>query len=108
MVEDFDPQARVVLGDQIVTSPLSTAFPADLLVGSVTRIENLPGGISRNVFVKPYVDVGALEFVAVLKWRQGQGDVVKTTTTTTVAATTTTTTTTTLPAGATTTIASAP
>jgi rod shape-determining protein MreC len=83
LVEDFEPQLTVLDGDQIVTSPLSTTFPADILVGSVSRIENLPGGISRNVFVKPYVDLGALEFVSVLKWRQGDPEVVKTTTTTT-------------------------
>jgi rod shape-determining protein MreC len=83
LVEDFDPQLQVLEGDQIVTSPLSTKFPADMLVGSVSRVENLPGGFSRNVFVKPYVDLGALEFVSVLKWRQGDGMVVKTTTTTT-------------------------
>jgi rod shape-determining protein MreC len=98
LVEDFDPQAKIVPGDQIVTSPLSTKFPPDLLVGSVTKVVDVPGGFRRNVFIKPYVDLGALENVAVLLWVQGQGPVVVPRTTTT---TSTTTTTTTVPAGAT-------
>jgi rod shape-determining protein MreC len=91
LVDDFDPQAKILRGDQIVTSPLSTKFPPDLLVGSVTKVMDLPGGFSRDVFVKPYVDLGALENVAVLFWVQGQGPVVKTTTTTGTTSTTTTT-----------------
>ncbi len=100
LVEDFNAQAKILPGDQIVTSPLSTKFPPDLLVGSVTKIVDLPGGFSRNVFVKPYVDLGGLENVAVLLWVQGQGDVVITTTTTS----TTTTTTTTVPGATSTTV----
>src|SRR3954447_14285799 len=97
LVDDFDPQAKIVVGDEIVTSPLSTKFPPDLLVGSVSKVIDLPGGFSRNVLVKPYVDLGALENVAVLLWVQGQGTVVKPTTTTTTSTSTSTTTTTTLP-----------
>jgi rod shape-determining protein MreC len=92
LVDDFDPQAKILRGDQIVTSPLSTKFPPDLLVGSVTKVMDLPGGFSRDVFVKPYVDLGGLENVSVLFWVQGQGPVVKTTTTTGTTSTTTTTT----------------
>lgn len=95
LVDDFDPQAKVLRGDQIVTSPLSTKFPPDLLVGSVTKVVDLPGGFSRNVYVRPYVDLGALEDVSVLFWLQGQGPVVKTTTTTTATTSSTTTTSTT-------------
>jgi rod shape-determining protein MreC len=99
LVDDFDPQAKILRGDQIVTSPLSTKFPPDLLVGSVTKVTDLPGGLTRDVFVKPYVDLGGLENVSVLLWVQGQGVVVNTTTTTTGATTTTTTTTTTTVGG---------
>lgn len=95
LVDDFDPQAKVLRGDEIVTSPLSTKFPPDLLVGSVTKVVDLPGGFSRNVYVRPYVDLGALEDVSVLFWLQGQGPVVRTTTTTTATTSSTTTTSTT-------------
>ena len=38
-VDDFDPGAKVLKGDRIVTSPLSTnLFPPDLRVGAVTRV----------------------------------------------------------------------
>jgi rod shape-determining protein MreC len=99
LVDDFDPQAKIRIGDQIVTSPLSTKFPPDLLVGSVTKVTDLPGGFSRDVFVKPYVDLGGLENVSVLFWVQGQGPVVNTTTTTSTTTTTTSTSTTTTTVG---------
>ncbi len=93
LVDDFDPQAKILPGDQIVTSPLSTKFPPDLLVGSVTKVTALPGGFSSNVLVQPYVDLGALENVSVLFWVQGQAAIVNTTTTTTTTSNTSTSTT---------------
>lgn len=89
-----DPQKKVMPGDSILTSPSSqNLYPPDLQVGSVTRVEPQPGNQVQHVFIRPYVDLGALEYVSVLLWVQGQGAVVRTTTTTTVPASTTTTTT---------------
>ena len=102
LVDDFDAQAKILVGDRIVTSPLSTRDPPDLPVGTVTRVVDLPGGFSRDVYVRPYVDLGALDYVSVMRWAQGQGPVVRvttTTTTTTTTPTTSTTTTTTTPGG---------
>ncbi len=54
-------------GDEIVTSPISTAFPAGLLVGRVTRVYP-PGGISdARAEVDPAVDVGKIEEVLIVK-----------------------------------------
>jgi rod shape-determining protein MreC len=83
-VDDFDASAKVLKGDRIVTSPISTnLFPPDLRVGAVTRATPEPGGQGLTVSIKPDVDLGALQYVVVLLWVPGQGGVVRSTTTTT-------------------------
>ncbi|MFM8236730.1 MAG: rod shape-determining protein MreC [Actinomycetota bacterium] len=94
LVEDFEPVGVVKVGNRVETSPLSTSDPPDLALGRVTRIDELGGGIGRNVRVAPYAELSGLDFVAVLLWKPGLGPVVRpttTTTSTTVAPTTTTT-----------------
>jgi hypothetical protein len=61
-------------------------------VGVVSRVDAQPGGLPQHVFIKPHVDFGALEYVSVLIWVQGQQPVVVTTTTTAPSTSTTTTT----------------
>jgi rod shape-determining protein MreC len=92
IVRDSDPTGKIAVGDIVTTSPQSTTDPPDVPVGLVSRIENLPGGQNRNVFIKPFVDIGALQHVSVMLWVQGEGPVVITTTTTTTTPTSTTTT----------------
>jgi rod shape-determining protein MreC len=98
---DFDPDSKILIGDPIVTSSLSPDFPADLRVGSVSKVTPDPGGGIVRVHIDPYVDLGALDYVVVLNWAQGEPGVVSTTTSTTSTSTTTTpsssSTTTTLP-----------
>ena len=95
---DIDPGANVLKGDDVLTSPSQASlYPPDIPVGRVTRVEAQSGGLPQRVFIKPYVDLGALEYVAVLRWVQGQGAVVRTTTTTTTTAVPTTTTTVAVP-----------
>jgi len=94
VVEDFEPVSAVKTGDRVETSPLSTSDPPDMAVGRVTRIDELPGGIGRNVRIEPFADLAGLDVVAVLLWKPGLGPVVRpttTTTSTTVARSTTTT-----------------
>ena len=83
VVDDFDPGAKIVRGDNITTSPFSEIFPPDLRVGSVTSVRRDPGNDAVHVLVSPYVDLGALDYVVVLIWEKGQPPVVPTTTTTT-------------------------
>jgi rod shape-determining protein MreC len=93
VVNDFDINTKLAVGDRIVTSPLSTSDPPDIPVGTVSRIVN-NNNISRTVFVKPYADLGGLDYVSVMLWVKGQGAVVITTTTTTASSTSSTTSTT--------------
>jgi rod shape-determining protein MreC len=91
---DIDPQKVVQNGDMVVTSPSrANPYPPDIPIGSVTSVEKSPSSGPQHVFIKPYTDLGGLEYVSVLLWVQGQGPVVITTTTTTSSTTSTTTTT---------------
>lgn len=99
---EFDAGTKVLVGDQIVTSPQSTLFPSGLAVGTIASVTNQPGNTGVNATIAPYVRLGALQHVTVLLWAPGtSGPVLPTTTTSTPA--TSTTTTTTLPGATTTT-----
>ncbi|HEY5077638.1 MAG TPA: rod shape-determining protein MreC, partial [Acidimicrobiia bacterium] len=101
---EFDADTKMLVGDQIVTSPQSTLFPSGLAVGAIASVTNQPGNTGVNATIAPYVRLGALQHVTVLLWSPGTtGPVLATTTTSTPATSTTTTTTTTTLPGATTT-----
>ena len=95
-VDDFGAHARVHKGDEVVTANIANSvYPPDLLVGTVTGVDEQSADLGLSARIKPYVKVDELQFVEVLRWVPGQGPVVTTTTTTT--------TTTTLPGASTTT-----
>jgi cell shape-determining protein MreC len=97
MILQLPAGTKVEVGDRIVTSPSSTFAPPDIPVGAVTKVTEQPGGIGVTAFIKPYVDIGGLQYVTVLEWVKGKPPVYPSTTTST------TTTTTTAPGGLTTT-----
>jgi rod shape-determining protein MreC len=99
---EFDAGTKVLVGDQIVTSPQSTLFPSGLAVGTIANVTNQPGNTGVNATIAPYVRLGALQHVTVLLWSPGTTVPVLPTTTTSTPATSTTTTTT-LPGATTTT-----
>lgn len=88
---DFDPGSVVAAGDRIVTSPASQLFPPEIPVGTITKAAEQPGGIGVAAQIKPYVDLGGLQYVTVLEWVQGDPPAFKTTTTTSTTTTTPTT-----------------
>lgn len=59
-------EADIVEGDVIVTSGMSSIFPKGVPVGVVEEVAVGPFGLSVDVTVRPYVDFGTLEVVAVL------------------------------------------
>ena len=107
LIVKFDAGTNVLRGDQIVTSPQSTLFPAGLPVGTITTVTNQPGNTGVTATITPYVGLGGLQDLTVLLWAPGTPGPVLTTTTTTTTSTTTTTvfgaTTTTVPGNTTTT-----
>ena len=64
----FNPQGDLRVGDQLVTwgSPGDVPFVPDVPLGRVTRVDATPGQTTRQATVKPYVDFGALDLVAVI------------------------------------------
>jgi len=87
-----------------VTADLeNSVFPPDLVVGTVTSVEQKPAGLGSIVHISPSVDFDAIQFVEVLRWVPGQGPVVAPTTTTTTTTTVPGATTTTTPGATTTT-----
>jgi rod shape-determining protein MreC len=89
---EFDAGTKVIVGDQIVTSPQSTLFPSGLAVGTIATVTNQPGNTGVNATIAPYVHLGALQHVTVLLWSPGTTAPVLPTTTTSTPATSTTTT----------------
>jgi rod shape-determining protein MreC len=85
-----DTSKKVLPGDPIVTSAsAANLYPPDVPIGRVSRVVPQPGGQPTRIFIKPYADLGALDFVSVMRWVQGNGAVVITTTTTTSTTSTT-------------------
>lgn len=74
---DYDEQAFVVkLLDSnntvtenmtVTTSGMGGVFPSGLLVGKVSRVEELTNAIGMNVYVKPAADFNNLDYVYVVK-----------------------------------------
>ena len=60
-----DPQAKVEVGDEIVTSGLGASFPPGLVVGKVTKVAH-DDGMFQRVEVEPAVDVSRVRAVEVL------------------------------------------
>ena len=59
------PDAKVKVGDEVVTSGLGASFPAGLVVGEVVKIIG-DDGMFQSVEVKPTVDVSRVRAVMVL------------------------------------------
>jgi rod shape-determining protein MreC len=59
------PDAKVQVGDEIVTSGLGASFPPGLVVGKVTKVER-DDGMFQKVEVAPAVDVSRVRAVEVL------------------------------------------
>ena len=59
--------ADVKVGDTVVTSRLSTAFPEGILIGQITDVQASVNAHSVECLVDPAVDLSELEEVIVIK-----------------------------------------
>jgi cell shape-determining protein MreC len=66
-LEVFDARDPVLAGDRVVTSAVSTSYPAGLPVGVVLEDVNPRGG-SLTANVSPFVQPDQLRLVVVLAW----------------------------------------
>jgi rod shape-determining protein MreC len=63
----FDPEAAVTIGDQVVTSGYTNGvYPPGIPVGTVARLSDRGGALQRRVWLQPYVDFTALDYVLIV------------------------------------------
>ncbi|MEP6697181.1 MAG: rod shape-determining protein MreC [Pseudonocardiales bacterium] len=63
----LDPQARVVVGDRLVTGPYGeTTYAPGLPLGTVSAVSRSTGVLVRTAEVQPYVDFTALDVIGVV------------------------------------------
>lgn len=58
--------AEIVPGDEIITSPHSSIFPAGLLVGTVLSIHPNPDGLTRYALIEPAAELNNIEMVLIV------------------------------------------
>ncbi|MEN1762065.1 rod shape-determining protein MreC [Anoxynatronum sibiricum] len=64
----FDPDAEVVVGDQLITSGIGL-YPKGILIGEVTTIDRTPDLLLKSVNVEPAVNFNRLDKVLVISPR---------------------------------------
>ncbi len=67
------PEAKVAIGDDVVTSGLGASFPAGLVIGKVSKIVG-DDGMFQSLEVEPVVDVSRVRAVMVLLAEQPPTD----------------------------------
>ena len=67
IIEGIDKDAKVKVGDKIVTSGLTTKFPSGIIIGTIIEIEKDYYDTSNVATVFLASDIDNLRFVAVLK-----------------------------------------
>lgn len=64
----FDPDAEVVVGDQLITSGIGL-YPRGILIGEVTAVDRTPDLLLKQVEVEPAVNFKSLDKVLVISPR---------------------------------------
>ncbi len=67
LLDRVDAVEDVLVGDPLVTSGLGGVYPRGIPVGVVIRVENSLDGLFKRVEVRPYVDLGGLQEVFVVR-----------------------------------------
>ncbi|MEI8001550.1 MAG: rod shape-determining protein MreC [Actinomycetes bacterium] len=64
-----NPRAPIEVGELVFTAGTTgAAYPPDLAVGRVTKIDRNRGDLDPDIFVAPVVDLDSLVFVKALRW----------------------------------------
>ncbi len=61
---------RIELGEKVYTSGLATGRPRGILIGTVSKVVEEPNRITQTIEVTPAVDLGSLEEVVVILYKQ--------------------------------------
>ncbi|MDH5186160.1 MAG: rod shape-determining protein MreC [candidate division WOR-3 bacterium] len=60
------PEADIQIGDTIISSGTGGVFTKGLLIGTVTKIDNLAQRLFKDIIIKPFVNIYAIEAVYVI------------------------------------------
>jgi rod shape-determining protein MreC len=71
-IEYLERKDEAEVGDLVVTSGLGGAFPRDLPVGKIVRVEKRGFGLYQEAEVEPVVDFGKLRDVLIVVPREAQ------------------------------------
>jgi rod shape-determining protein MreC len=64
-----NPRAPIDVGELVFTAGVEgSAYPPDIPVGRVTKIDRSRGDLAPDVYVEPMVDLDSLVFVKALRW----------------------------------------
>jgi len=67
VLDRVDAVEDVLVGDPLVTSGYGGIYPRGIPVGVVTRVENSLDGLFKQISVRPYVELGGVEDVFVVR-----------------------------------------
>ncbi|MDR3239414.1 MAG: rod shape-determining protein MreC [Clostridiales bacterium] len=73
-MEIIDIHAQIAQGDEIVTSPMSSYYPAGILIGVVKDIIPDPNGLTKHAVIQPAVSLNNLENVLIVTDRSATED----------------------------------
>jgi rod shape-determining protein MreC len=59
-------EGKAAIGDEVVTSPLSSVFPQGLAIGTIRDILTLPNEPFKSAVIEPAVNINSLREVVVL------------------------------------------
>ena len=65
-LENIDPDAKIKVGDLVLTSGLGGDYPANILVGQVTGVRSIETEPLQHASIRPVVDFNNLEIVLVI------------------------------------------
>lgn len=65
-MEYIDADAEIILGDEIVTSPLSDIYPPGIVIGKVKEIKTDSNGLTKYAIIEPMVDFKHLDTLLVI------------------------------------------
>ncbi len=66
-MEYIDAQAEMMVGDEIVTSQLSTLYPPGISIGKIKEIKTESNGLTKYAIVEPFVDLKHLDTILVIQ-----------------------------------------
>jgi rod shape-determining protein MreC len=66
-IEKIPQNAQIQPGDTVLTSGMGGAYPANILIGTISGVQEQPSDLFQTATVQPFVDFSQLEILLVIK-----------------------------------------